>query len=197
MADGGTEEAVEKIWRAVSETAGQVLAYEGELIEATYYSCSGGRTEDAVAVWEKEVPYLQAVDSPGEEQATHFTDTVTYTQEEFANALGLPLAGPAATWFGEVTYTDGGGVASMVIGTEQFTGVELRKALGLRSTAFRMTAAADHIIITTKGFGHRVGMSQYGADAMAVAGNDYTEILAHYYPGTLLMNWIDKGGDLG
>lgn len=197
LAAGGKAEAVDNAQAAVAATASQVLVYDGDLIEATYYSCSGGRTEDAVAVWGTEVPYLQSVDSPGEEGAEHFTDTVVFTKEEFLQALEMELTGQPATWLGEVTYTDGGGVATMQIGGKSFTGVQLRKALQLRSTAFVMRAAADHILVTTKGFGHRVGMSQYGADAMALAGKDYAAILSHYYPGTQLTNWIDKGADMG
>lgn len=196
IAGGGSQLAVDNARAAVGATSGEVLTYDGVLIEATYFSCSGGRTEDAAAVWGADVPYLQAVDSPGEEGATHFTDTVTFTAGEFADALGVTLAGSPLTWLGEVTYTDGGGVDTMVIGGVAYKGTTLRQSLGLRSTAFSMTATGDHIVVTTKGFGHRVGMSQYGADAMAVAGSGYDAILAHYYPGTSLVDWIDKDGEL-
>lgn len=180
---GGTQEAIERVLQAVKDTRNQVLTYGGTLIEATYFSCSGGRTEDAVAVWGTEIPYLQAVDSPGEEQAKHFADSVTFSAGEFARRLGADLRGTPAKWLGSVTYTQGGGVATMVIGGKAYSGTDLRKKLGLRSTAFSMTAVGDSIHITTKGYGHRVGMSQYGAEAMAVAGNTYETILQHYYPG--------------
>lgn len=180
---GGTQEAIDRVLQAVKDTQNQVLTYGGTLIEATYFSCSGGRTEDAVAVWGTEIPYLQAVDSPGEEQAKHFTDSVTFTATEFARRLGADLRGTPAKWLGSVTYTQGGGVATMVIGGKAYSGTDLRKKLGLRSTAFSMTAVGDSIHITTRGYGHRVGMSQYGAEAMAVAGNTYETILQHYYPG--------------
>ena len=90
---GGTQEGVDKIRSAVLSTSGQVLTYGGELIEATYFSCSGGSTEDAAAVWGTDFPYLQAVASPGEENAAHYTDTVTFTPEEFQSALGAELSG--------------------------------------------------------------------------------------------------------
>lgn len=196
IASGGSQGAVDKAREAVTATSGKVLTYNGALIEATYFSCSGGRTEDAAAVWGADVPYLRAVDSPGEEGAAHFTDTVTFSGEEFAACLGATLSGSPASWLGEVTYTDGGGVDTMVIGGVTYKGTTLRQSLGLRSTAFTMTATGDHIVVTTKGFGHRVGMSQYGADAMAVAGSGYDAILSHYYPGTSLADWIDKEGDL-
>ena len=190
IAKGGTEESVEKMRAAVIDTADMVLTYEGELIEATYFSCSGGSTEDAVAVWGTDVPYLQAVSSPGEEHATHYTDTVNFTAENFASALGLKLSGDPAFWFGPVTYTAGGGVATMEIGGTSVTGTTLRGALGLRSTAFTVAVESDTITITTRGYGHRVGMSQYGADAMALQGSTYAEILAHYYQGTTLSQWV-------
>lgn len=197
LANGGAQEAVEQAQQAVAETHNLVLIYDGKLIEATYFSCSGGRTEDAVAVWGSDVPYLRATDSPGEEGAVHFTDTVQFTAEEFASAIGASLFGAPASWLGAVTYTDGGGVDSMVIGGVTYKGTTLRQCLGLRSTAFTMTAVGNSIVITTKGFGHRVGMSQYGADAMAVQGSSYAEILAHYYQDTALAVYpIDKAGDL-
>ena len=172
--------------QAVELTDNQVLTYNGELIEATYFSCSGGRTEDAVAVWGTEIPDLQAVDSPGDESATHFVDTAEFSATEFASLLGISPTGSTSSWLGAVTYTDGGGVDTMVIGGKLLSGTEIRQKLGLRSTAFSMHATADKIYISTRGFGHRVGMSQYGAEAMAVRGSDYQEILSHYYPGTQL-----------
>lgn len=183
---GGTQEAVEKIRSAVNSTTGYVLTYEGELIEATYFSCSGGSTEDAQAVWGTDYPYLQAVSSPGEENAAYYTDTVTFTKQAFQSALGILPDGEPETWFGTVTYTEGGGVDTMEIGGEVFQGMKLRTLLGLRSTAFSVTADADTITIMTKGYGHRVGMSQYGADAMAVTGSTFREILSWYYQGTQL-----------
>lgn len=186
LSQGGSQEAVDAAAQAVEETAGLVLTYEGSLIEATYFSCSGGRTEDAAAVWGTDVPYLQSTESPGEEGAAYFTDTVTFSAEEFAQAIGRELSGLPGTWLGEITYTDGGGVDSMEIGGESYTGKQLRNLLGLRSTAFMITPVGSSIVITTRGFGHRVGMSQYGADAMAVQGSGFEEILAHYYQGTEL-----------
>ena len=186
LAKGGTQESVDKVFHAVQETAGLVLTYEGELIEATYFSCSGGMTEDAVAVWGTAYPYLRSVSSPGEEQAAGYTQTLEFTPEEFSAALGRQLPGSPESWFSITTYTEGGGVAVMTICGRSYTGVQLRQLLGLRSTAFAVQAHTDSISITTKGYGHRVGMSQYGADAMATSGSTFDQILAHYYPGTAL-----------
>lgn len=192
-ADGGTAENLNKIRKAVHSTTGQVLTYEGELIDATYFSCSGGRTEDAVAVWGAEVPYLQSVISPGEEQAQPFFHTVTFTAEEFSALLGRKLTGKPESWLGSVTYTRGGGVATMVLAGKSYTGTKLRQLLSLNSTAFSIAAQGNAVTVTTSGKGHRVGMSQYGADAMAVAGSTYEEILTYYYHGTR----IDKIEALG
>ena len=187
---GGTTEVVDKIRIAVRATASQVLTYQGELIEATYFSCSGGKTEDAVAVWGTDYPYLRSVESPGEESAPPYTDTMIFTPEEFQNKLDITLPADPMTWFGSVTYTSGGGVADMEIGDRIYTGTELRAMLGLRSTAFSVAAEEGAIRITTKGYGHRVGMSQYGAEAMAVSGSSYAQILLWYYPGTEITVWF-------
>ena len=183
---GGTAESVERVRAAVLETTGQVLTYERELIEATYFSCSGGRTEDAVAVWGADFPYLQAVDSPGEEQSRVYTDSVILSPSELEEKLRISLTEDPQNWVGQITYTNGGGVDTVVLGGTFYTGLELRQKLGLRSTAFSLSASKDGICFTTKGYGHRVGMSQYGADAMAVAGSTYDKILAHYYQGIQL-----------
>lgn len=183
---GGTEDGVNRVQRAVSATSGQVLTFNGQLIEATYFSCSGGRTEDAVAVWGTDYPYLQAVDSPGEEQAAYYTDIQVFSASEFARLLQLPLTGDPESWIGTATYTEGGGIHTLTIGGKSFTGTELRSLLGLKSTAFSVAVEDSQILITTRGYGHRVGMSQYGADAMAALGSSWEEILAHYYRGTEL-----------
>lgn len=185
---GGSQEAVEKARTAVEETKGQVLLYEGELIEATYFSCSGGRTEDAVAVWGTDIPYLQAQDSPGEEEAEPYMDTVTFQIEDFAYLLGIEIPDKGLQ-VDSVTYTRGGGVDTMVISGKEFDGGQMRQLLGLRSTAFALQIVGETVTITTKGFGHRVGLSQYGAEAMAEKGSTYLEILAYYYPNTEIHAW--------
>lgn len=171
--------------QAATDTSSLVLTYGGSLIDATFFSSSGGRTEAAVEVWGTDVPYLQPVDSPGE-VSPHNSDTALFTPEEFSEKLGLQLTGPPETWLGDVTQTQGGGVAEMTIGGETFSGTELRKLLGLRSTVFTMEAGSDGITVISHGFGHRVGMSQYGAEAMALEGADFEEILLHYYTGAVV-----------
>ena len=189
---GGIQAVVDQARMAVQQTEGLVLTYKGSLIDATYFACSGGYTEPAVAVWGTEVPYLQAVPSPGEENAAHYTDTVTMTPSEFARALERELTGNPGGWFGPVTYTQGGGVAWMTIGGVRYSGKDLRTMLNLRSTAFTVTATDTRIQIITRGYGHRVGMSQYGAQAMALEGSAWRQILVHYYPGTEIMQVLEN-----
>lgn len=190
LEQGGTQSNIDRIIQAVMATAGQVLTYEGKLIEATYFSCSGGTTEDAMAVWGTFIPYLQSTDSPGEEEAAHYTDTEIFSPDDFALALGFSAAGDPKSWFGKVTYTNGGGVDTMQICGKFYKGTQLRSLLGLRSTDFSVNITDEGIVIVTHGYGHRVGMSQYGADAMAVTGSTYDEILAHYYQGTTLGQYV-------
>ena len=173
---------------AVNSTKGQVLTYEGELIDAVYFSCSGGATEDAVAVWGGEVPYLQSVESPGEEQAGKFRTEVAFSEDVFRGIIlrAQPLAqlhGSAKNWLGAVSRTKGGGVEKMEIGGCAFTGTQLRQLFGLNSTNFTLEAKDGELHFSVYGYGHRVGMSQYGANAMAAAGKTYREILLHYYDG--------------
>ena len=183
-ANGGSADSVQKVRQAVLDTEGLVAKYGGSLIDATFFSCSGGRTEDALAVWGNDIPYLQSVESAGEEEGNEaFSDRVAFTPQELQNALGVSISGPVDGWFGNVTYTDGGGVDTIVIGGKLYRGTTLRSLLGLRSTAFEVTINRGEIVFHTKGYGHRVGMSQYGANAMAKLGCDYSDILRHYYTG--------------
>ena len=178
----------EKASAAVEETSGQVLTYGGELIEAVYFSCSGGTTEDAAAVWGSEVPYLQSVSSDGEENASKYRSQVTVSLETFCRRITeaapeAKLSGKPMSWFGETQRTEGGGVESMQIGGVAFRGTELRTMFHLNSTKFSVAVTGDGIEFDVLGYGHRVGMSQYGANAMAQEGYDYQQILAHYYTG--------------
>ncbi len=182
LAEGGKQERIDRLFDAVRQTHGQVLRYDGELISATYFASAGGSTEDACAVWGSSIPYLVPVSSPDDT----LSQSITFKPKEFQGMLGVRLSGKPTGWFGKTTYTAGGGVDKLEIGGKSYSGVKLRSLLGLRSTVFTVTATADKITFTTQGFGHRVGMSQYGAESMAVSGSEYAAILAHYYPGTSL-----------
>lgn len=181
-------EAVGRAGQAVEETDGLVLSYKEALIDATYFSCSGGQTETALAVWGSDIPYLQSVQSPGEEDAPRFAETVLLEKKDFKKNLlsAYPeanLSGSPEAWFGAVSYTSGGGIDSIFIGGTAVRGTDLRSLFSLRSTNISIETTEDQIILHTRGFGHRVGMSQYGAKAMAEEGRDFESILLHYYSG--------------
>ena len=164
---------------AVEATRELVVTYEGQLIDATYFACSGGKTEDAAAVWGADVPYLRSVESPGEEDSRYFVNTVTFGLDAFCARLGIGSVGDITV----TEYTVGGGAAQVRVGDKLFSGTRLRDLLGLRSTSFSVTLDGDSVTFSTRGFGHRVGMSQYGADAMAESGCNFEEIIRHYYSG--------------
>lgn len=180
--------AWDKAEAAVEETAGQVLIYDGKLIEAVYFSCSGGASEPAAAVWGTDVPYLQSVSSPGEENAEKYETEVRVPFAQFKKILAgenaaVKFSVIPENWVGKTTYTEGGGVDEMVLGGISFRGKLLRDLFDLNSTNFTLAVGNGNIVFRVKGFGHRVGMSQYGADAMAENGSTYEEILHHYYTG--------------
>jgi stage II sporulation protein D len=183
ISQGGDTMVVYKMLGAVSQTMGQALYYENALIEATYFSSSGGRTEDAQAVWGAAVPYLQSVESKEEDMS----QKKNIMKDDFCTALGLPEGDVCIE---TPTYTKGGGIDKVFINGKLFTGMQLRKSLNLRSTKITFTVEGDGVQIVTKGYGHRVGMSQYGADAMAASGSDYEEILLHYYSGITIQPYI-------
>ena len=185
ISNGGDPATVNKMYSAIEETKGEVLLYDEKLIEATYFSSSGGRTEDALTVWGVEVPYLLSVDSV-EVDSSHI---YTMAREEFCNALCIP---DGEVVINTPTYTQGGGIAMIEINGKTFSGTQLRKCLGLRSTQISFIVAQNSVTIVTKGYGHRVGMSQYGAENMAETGSDYKEILTHYYSGVTIQPYVSN-----
>jgi len=179
----GYDSARSKVMECVKETDGQVLIYQDELIEAVYFSSTGDSTESAAAVWGGEVPYLQPVYSPEECRITERSVTLN----EFQNALPeAELNGEPAGWFGAVTYTDGGAVETMEIGGAVYSGAELRSRFSLKSARFTVAVTDTSIEFEVTGAGHGVGMSQYGANEMALQGDSYRDILLHYYTGVEL-----------
>lgn len=178
----------EKAADAVTATHDEVLTYDGALIDATFFSCSGGRTEAAVAVWGSDVPYLQSVESYGEQAALRYASEAAFTAEEFREKiLGIEpeadLTGDPGDWLGAVSHTDGGGVDEIAIGGAALTGVQMRSAFGLNSTQFTLEFTDGAFHFSVLGYGHRVGMSQYGANYMAQQGYSYRVILPYYYRG--------------
>ena len=176
----------DKITRAVTLTDGMVLCWEGQPIQAVFHSSSAGRTEDAVAVWGSTVPYLVGVETPEGEEVPNYHTTVTLTARQVSAALsglGCDLTGDASGWFQSFTYTDSGGVASAQVGGTAVSGTTLRTALGLRSTTFEVSYADGVFTFSVTGYGHGVGMSQYGANALARQGKTWRDIVAWYYTG--------------
>lgn len=177
----------DKIASAVNSTAGEVLMYNGSPIQALFHSASGGKTEDAQAVWGTAFPYLQSVSSSGEENSSQHTATQTMKTSDLVKKLNSAFDGAGLTTkniensFAVRTYTQSGRVDVVKVGKVTATGRAIRSALGLNSTNFTVKYSGDEAAITTIGYGHGVGMSQVGANAMAKDGKGYAEILLHYY----------------
>ncbi len=173
---------------AVQETLREVLLYNGEPILAVFSSTSSGQTERAADVWGKDVPYLQSVISPGEENSPHYQDHVSLDAAEFWRILkkAYPDAVAGKTPFGRIERSPSGGVISIEVGGALVSGTTMRGLFGLRSTNFTVVLTGDRVLFDTKGYGHGVGLSQYGARSMALAGKSYADILAWYYKDTLL-----------
>ena len=176
----------DKICAACDATSGQVLTYEGDLAQAVFHASSDGMTEDSGAVW-SEVPYLVSVDSPETaDLVPNYVTTASFACSIFAETLGLDDTGDPAQWVESILRDSTGRVSEATIRGKDFTGTELRAAFNLRSTAFTLAWDGDNFVFTVTGSGHGVGMSQYGAQAYALQGWTYDEILSHYYPGTQL-----------
>lgn len=179
-----------KISEAVEKTQGMVMIYEDELVtQPLFHSTSGGRTANSEDVFVAWVPYLRSVESPYEEGAPHLKDTVTISLQEFKTKvqskyknLNLDLKNIGNLVQILERNTDGR-VRKIKVGNLILSGRDVRETLGLRSANFTVTISGDKIIFNTVGFGHGVGMSQWGANGMAGKGSNYTEILKHYYQG--------------
>ena len=172
-----------KIVRAVAETAGEVLCYEGTLIEPLYHaSCGGGLTEAAVDVWGNEKPYLVSV-ACNHPDDPHTQQTVTMSLQEMRQRLGIGTTAGSTT-IQLLSSTASNRVKTVRIGEKQFTGIQVRNLLGLKSTLFRWDIHGTQVTFTTNGYGHGVGMCQYGADYYGAQGQSYRQILQRYYPGT-------------
>ena len=177
----------DRVLQAEYETRGQWLAYQGRPITVVYHAISGGRTEDAQAVFSQAEPYLVSVSSEGEEQVRGFWQDSFFSFEELAEKLtaaGYPVNALQARQRLTISaYTAAGRVAAMQVGDQIIDGGDFRRALGLRSTWFSISADDQGVTFSQRGYGHGVGMSQAGANAMAAGGANYQEILTHYYPG--------------
>lgn len=183
------ESCYSKISDAVDEVLPYLLEYDGTPIIAAFCSMSSGTTESAETVWGSQVDYLVSVESSADTTAPRYLETKEIKTNEFRKVLSEAL--PDAVWdddpakwiqLGETS--EAGTVLTVTVGGQELTGQEFRELLELRSAAFTVEYADGKLTFITRGYGHGVGMSQYGANAMAKDGADWKEILAHYYPGT-------------
>ena len=184
------EAAYARLQALAAQVSGAVLLYDGAPAAACYHAASCGHTEASQNVWLTALPYLQGVDSPWDRTAPDFEVTVEYTapqlSDEVASLTGAVPQGDAAGWLGDTVWDAAGYVQSITIAGQKLTGSEVRGALGLRSACFSMAWDGAVFTVTTRGYGHGVGLSQYGAKAMAEGGSSWREILAYYFPGTQL-----------
>jgi len=169
-----------KIKSAVLGTKDLAIYYKGNLIDAVYHSTSNGKTEDSVNVWGNNIPYLKSVDSSWDKDANSYLRVVSKDLENVLNLLGLNMNDIT---FSIISRNESGRVEEIKFGDNIYTGVEFRNLLGLRSSDFDIDLDNNSLVITTRGYGHGVGLSQYGANGMAKNGYNYMQILKHYYTG--------------
>ncbi len=177
------ESFVSRIKKAVTDTAGQMVRYNNKPINALFFSTSSGKTENCSDVWGNDVPYLISVVSEGEESAPNFMSEYVISSEEAKKKISEQIEGAdfSKGLFQNVIRSESGGIKTLDVGGVNIKGTKLRNIFELRSTNADIKEENGNIIFTVKGNGHGVGMSQYGAEAMARSGKQYKDILMHYY----------------
>ena len=171
-----------KINQAVAQTQGIIATYQGKPILAVYHSTSGGRTENSEHYWSEALPYLRSVADPYGNHSPYYYTTAVFSAPEFMQLMEVSSVGRVQV----LERYPSGRVKTMESGNKWFSGRDVRQRLGLRSTWFTVSVSGDKIQFAVWGYGHGVGMSQYGADGMARAGYDYRQILQYYYQGISL-----------
>ncbi|QDR82106.1 stage II sporulation protein D [Sporomusa termitida] len=184
-----------KVSQAANETRGLIITYKGEPINAVFHSTSGGKTASAQEVWGFDYPYLQSVACTWDQKSPRYQDTKEITLAELevrlgadAGILAAAQSGGSASIAGIIDYTNSGRVNKVRIGTKTLSGLEVRQKLELRSTNFSVAPAGNTLIFKTFGYGHGVGLCQYGANGQAKESRDFRQILTHYYTGTAIKN---------
>ena len=173
---------INKLRTAVNETIDEYLEYNGEIIDALFFSTSNGYTEDASVVFNLELPYLKSVESKWDAQTSSvFNSQKTMSLQEFYEKLGLQYKSKLS--FNVLERSDTNRIIKLEINGNMLKATDVYNKLGLRSTDFNLTQVGTNVIIDTKGYGHGVGMSQYGALGMAKEGYNYKQILEYYYSG--------------
>ena len=189
------EEYERKIQRSVEETDGQVMLYDGQPILAAFHSSSAGVTAKSSDAWVSDRPYLVSVESPeNADSVPNYYSVNTFTPEEFREKIlaeepSAVLEGSPEGWITDLQTNSSNRVESVAIGGVSFRGTQVRTMLGLRSACFTAECGADGITFHVTGFGHGVGMSQYGANALAREGRTWQEILRWYYRGVSIETW--------
>lgn len=187
--ENARDENWNKIELAVKNTVGKIITYQGEPIDAFFHANSGGITETPINVWGgSNYPYLQSVQTSGEDAYSQYSSDVLLTKSEFENKIrqkhpNLSINYQENDAIKITEYTDSGRVKTIKIGNINISGVEMRTLLGLKSTNFNVTLDDENIKFAVVGYGHGVGMSQTGADAMAKEGSNFEEIIKHFYTG--------------
>lgn len=175
-------EKINKVKEAVIGTKGEYLTYDGKVIEAFFFSTSVGKTENSEEIFTSARPYLRSVDSSWDEEVSPvFSVSFEFSLQEFYDKLGLKYNDDLKIEVLSTTST--GRIKEIKINGKKFTGGQVYSKLGLKSTFFTINKTGNNVVINTKGYGHGVGMSQYGALAMAKKGYTYDEILKYYYQG--------------
>lgn len=177
------EEYEEKVRQAVESTKGEIINYNGELITAMFHSMSNGMTESSQNYSGTDLPYLQPVASTDFQYADNYETEKTFTLTQW-NQLLSTSATIDQVKGARIKRNNTGRVETVTVGGKEWTGRDMRTLLDLRSTDFRISVRDGNIVVTTEGYGHGVGMSQYGADAMADNGATAHEIIQHYYKNT-------------
>lgn len=187
-------ENYEKVSQAVNGTKGEIVTYLGEAIQAFFHSSSGGKTENSENVWGKEVPYLVSVESPNEDKimSTFYSEKeVTYKEvRESINEYKRDKSVSTDKLKSKIkilSKTEGNRVKEIKVDKGILSGTEIRNIFDLRSANFEIELRDKSIVFKVKGYGHGVGMSQWGAEAMAKSGKNYYDILKHYYPNTEIL----------
>ena len=173
-----------KIKDAVNETKGITIKYNQELIDCVYHSTNNGYTEDSINVWGNDIPYLKSVESPWDKNASSYLRTISISLEDFNLKLKTNIF--SDNQINILSRNSSNRVDSIMIGDKVFSGKDFRTILGLRSTDFDISITDNLVNITTRGYGHGVGMSQYGANGMALDGYNYKQILSYYYRGVTI-----------
>lgn len=181
-----------RIQKAIEDTKNIVITYNNEPVQPVYHLQNAGITQTPVDIWDLDVPYLESVESKWDEVAPDLIKEKEYSSQELINKINEqydePILQPYSleTQIQIIERTLGGYVKSIQVGNQLMSGDDFRKLLDLRSSCFKMTYDNAQVTITTKGVGHGVGLSQYGANQMAKEGKSYEEILKYYFPKTII-----------